>query len=296
MSEQRHPDPIAEGLQHGGQRLVQIVSVAVGVQQTLARRRQQLEAAQQAQDERTQRAEAQAQRAALTEARTRWSRVHDRKWLRQANLVDVAEAWGVAVPYASVNASAALAVRKCEERLRHLHPHAMSHYDRFRDEGETELHAMAQAAPFFARDPNVRTGEPAAQRAELYEGTGAEWAARLHGPGRGEWEESRQEQRARQIADELRTKLRLQGHDPHPEELLMVLEITTNLPEHIIARAVPATTRPDLTCSSDVQRAAEGFPLPIDEALETSSTQHIEAQTIRRTPPQVPDRNRRRNL
>ncbi|WP_152563820.1 hypothetical protein [Actinomadura welshii] len=291
---QQHPDPIAEGLQHSGQRLVQIVSAAVGVQQALAQRRHRLEAAQQATDQKAARAEARARRAAVAEARSRWDRAHDRKWLRQATLLDVAGAWGAAAPYADGNASAALAVRKCEEQLRRLHPHAMGHYDRLRDEGKDPLESMAQAAPFFTRDPNVRTGYPAATRGELHEGTGAEWAARPHGPDRGEWEEARQEQRAVQIADELRTKLRLQGREPQPDELRTVLEITTNLPEHVITKAVPATPRPQP--SRDVKGAAEDFPLSIDEALEMTSNRMLETPGPRRTPPQVPDRNRRRNL
>ncbi|NKZ03277.1 hypothetical protein [Actinomadura latina] len=290
---QQHPDPIAEGLQHSGQRLVQIVSAAVGVQQTFAQRRNRMKAIQQDRDEKADRAQAQLRRAALAEARSRWNRAHDRKWLRDAPLLDVAEAWGAAVPYADGNASAALAVRRCEERLRRLHPHAMSHYDRLRTEGTDALQAMKQAAPFFTRDPNVRTGDPAPGRAELHEGAGAEWAARVHGPDRAEWEEARQEHRAAQIAGELRAKLRSQGRDPQPEELRMVLEITTNLPEHVITKAVPADPRPRPT--RDVERAAEDFPLSIDEALEMSAKQSFEPSTPRRTSPQVPDRNRRRN-
>ncbi|MFA1551785.1 hypothetical protein [Actinomadura chokoriensis] len=291
---QQYPDPIAEGLQHSGQRLVQIVSAAVGVQQALAQRRSRLKTVQQARDEKAHRAQAQLRRAALADARSRWDRAHDRKWLREANLLDVAEAWGAAVPYADGNASAALAARRCEEQLRRLHPHAMSHYDRFRAEGTDPLQAMKQAAPFFTRDPNVRTGDPAPENAELHEGTGTEWAARVHGPDRAEWEQARQEQRATQLADELRTKLRSQGRDPQPEELRMVLEITTNLPEDTIAKAVPTGPRPRPT--QDVERAAEGFPFSVDEALEMSSTQSFESSAPRRTPPQAPDRNRRRNL
>lgn len=291
---QQHPDPIAEGLQHSGQRLVQIVSAAVGVRQAFAQRRHRLEAAQQATDQKAARAEAQARRAAMAEARSRWDRVHDRKWLRRASLLDVAEAWGAAAPYADGNAAAALAARKCEEQLRRLHPHAMSHYDRLREEGQDALAAMAEAAPFFTRDPNVRTGDPAPTRQELNEGTGAEWASRLHGPDRGEWEEARQEQRAIQIVDDLRARLRLQGREPQPEELRTVLEITTNLPEHIITKAVPGAPRAQP--SRDVEGAAEDFPLSIGEALEMSAKQTLESPASRRTTPRVPDRNRRRNL
>lgn len=291
---QQHPDPIAEGLQHSGQRLVQIVSAVVGAQQTLARRSHRLKATQQAMDEKAARADAQVRRAALAEARARWVRAHDRKWLGQANLLDVAEAWGAAVPYADGNAGAAFAVRNCEEQLRRLHPHAMSHYDRLRNEGKDAPEAMMQAAPFFSRDPNVRTGHPAPARGELHEGTGAVWAARPHGPDRGEWEEARQEQRAVQIADELRAKLRLHGHEPQPEELRTVLETATNLPAHVITKVVPE--RPRTRPPRDIEAAGEDFPLSVDEALEMASKQSPESQPARRTPPQAPDRNRRRNL
>ncbi|MFI0486765.1 hypothetical protein [Actinomadura sp. 9N215] len=293
---QNHPDPIAEGLHHGGQRLVQLVSVAAAGQQLLAQRKHRLEAAQQAMDREVARAEAKAQRAAMAEARSRWARAHDGKWLRKANLVDVAEAWGAAVPYAAENASAALAVRQCEEQLRRLHPHGMSHYDRLRGEGKDPLGAMARAAPFFIRDPNVRTGGPAPQRGELPEGTGAEWAARVHGPDRDEWEQARLEQRASQLADELRAKLEFQGREPHAAELRTVLETTTNLPDHIIAKAVPEAPHSYPDRSADVAKAAEDFPYSIDEALEMSAEQPIEVSRARRTQPQVPDRNRRRNL
>ncbi|GAA4238097.1 hypothetical protein GCM10022254_52610 [Actinomadura meridiana] len=293
---QNHPDPITEGLHHGGQRLVQLVSAVAAGQQLLAQRKHRLRAAQQAMDRETERAEAKARRATLAEARSHWVRAHDRKWLRTANLLDVAGAWGAAVSHADDNASATLAVRRCEEQLRRLHPHGMTHYDRLRGEGKGPLDAMAEAAPFFARDPNVRTGDPAPNRAQLPEGTGAEWAARVHGPDRGEWEQARQEQRAGQLAHDLRAKLRLQGREPQPAELRAVLEITTNLPEHAIAKAVPEAGRRDPDRGADIARAAEDFPFTIDEALETTAKRPSEAPPARRTPSQVPDRNRRRNL
>ncbi|MWA02346.1 hypothetical protein F8568_022435 [Actinomadura sp. LD22] len=293
---QQHPDPIAEGLQHGGQRLVQIVSVVVGAQQALAHRRHRLELVRRVQDEAVRRAEEHAERTASAEARARWSRAHDRKWLRDAKLLDVAEVWGAAVPYAPTNESAARALGKCEERLRDLHPHAVSHYDRHRGEGRQPLEAMTLAAPFFSRDPNVRTGDPAPRREELSEGTGAEWTTRLHGPDRGEWERARQEQRATQLADQLRARFQSDGRTPNPEELRTVLEITTNLPEDIIAKAVPMTRQTHPGRGADVERAAEDFPLSIDEALEMSASRPFETAAAHRPTTQAPDRNRRRNL
>ncbi|QFG22891.1 hypothetical protein [Actinomadura sp. WMMB 499] len=287
---QQHPDPINEGLIHSGQRIVQIVTLAVGAKEAWDRRRSRLKLAEQS-------AEIHARRAALAEARSRWSLAHDRKWLHQANLIDVAEAWGAAVPYAAENASAASAVGKCEERLRELHPHAMSHYDRFRAENKDPLAAMREAAPYFDRDPNIRTGEPAAPRKELHEGAGDRWAATVHGPDRGEWEEARQEQRGRQIADDLRTRLQAQGREPEPQELRTVLEVTTNLPEHIIARAVPAPAGPSRHHrTTDTGPAAEDFPLPIDQALAMTANQPFPSASARRSEAPSPDRNRRRNL
>ncbi|MEV5830483.1 hypothetical protein AB0L25_33445 [Spirillospora sp. NPDC052242] len=287
---QQHPDPINEGLTHSGQRIVQIVTLAVGAKEAWDRRRSRLRLAEQS-------AEAHARRTALAEAQSRWSPAHDRRWLRQASLLDVAEVWGAAVPYAPENASAASAVGKCEERLRELHPHAMSHYDRIRNENKDPLTAMREAAPFFSRDPNIHTGEPAAPRQALHEGMGDNWAATMHGPDRTEWDEARQEQRGRQIADNLKARLQAEGREPEPEELRTVLEVTTNLPEHIIARAVPVPTesarqRGAFGCGP----AAEDFPFPIDEALAMTAKQPVQTSPARRPDALTPDRNRRRNL
>ncbi|MBB5136192.1 hypothetical protein HNP84_005936 [Thermocatellispora tengchongensis] len=82
-------------------------------------------------------------------------------------IVEVARVWGAAVPYMDDDLSAATAVRLTEQRLRQLHPHAMEHYDRLRATGLDHTRAMLRAAPFFTRDPNVRTGHPAPSRAAL---------------------------------------------------------------------------------------------------------------------------------
>jgi hypothetical protein len=46
-------------------------------------------------------------------------------------------------------------MRKCEERLRDLHPYGMARYDRLRADGLGPAEAMQQAAPFFARPPQA---------------------------------------------------------------------------------------------------------------------------------------------
>ncbi|WP_433234880.1 hypothetical protein [Actinomadura nitritigenes] len=285
----QHPDPIAEGFSHGGERMIQILALATALKQSYAQRAARLRAAELARDVAAERTESAAQQAAFAEARSRWVRAHDRKWLQQAGLLHVAEAWGAAVPFAAESSSAAAAVRKCENRLRDLHPHAMTHYDRARSEGKEPLDAMRQAAPFFTRNPHVRTGEPATVRPTLAEGNGAEWAATIHGPSRSDWENARQEQRAQDITDQLRSQPQQRG----PDELRTVLEATTNLPTEVITKVTTPAPGPQ---THQARLAAEGFPFTIDQALEISAERPGETTSTRRTATQTTDRNRRRNL
>ncbi|MFB4298486.1 hypothetical protein [Actinomadura sp. NTSP31] len=287
----QYPDPVAEGFSHSGERMIQIITMATALKQGYARRAARLQAAELARDAAAERAESAAQQAAFSEARARWVRAHDRKWLQHAGLLHVAEAWGAAVPHAADSASAAGAMGKCEKRLRDLHPHAMSHYDRARTDGMEPLEAMRKAAPFFTRDPNVRTGEPAAARPALAEGSGAEWVATIYGPHRSDWENARQEQRAHRIADQLRDRLHSQGREPRPDELRTALKATTNLPDEVITKAAAASGT-----SAQARLAAEGFPFTVDQALEMSARQPFGSPAARKTPVQAPDRNRRRNL
>ena len=296
MTAQQYPDPIVEGFTHSGERLIQIITVVAVLEQGYVRRLARLGAAKATRDAAVERAAAELQRAALAEARARWARAHDRNWLRQASLIHTAETWAAAVPYAADEQSAAAAVRNCEERLRDLHPHAMSHYDRFRTRGETHLGAMKLAAPYFTRDPHVRTGRPAPPRPELAEGSGARWAATAHGPHLSDLEEARRQQRGHQIVTAILERLRAEGREPHPGELRAVLEATTNLPDDTIAKLVPEPASASPGPAAQVRLAAAGFPFSIDEALEMHMNRPSESPAVRRPQRQSPDRNRRRSL
>jgi hypothetical protein len=92
---------------------------------------------------------------------------HDARWLAQADLLQAARVWSAAAAYADADPAAAAAERKCEQRLRALHPYAMAWYDRLRSEGAGAFDAMRQAMPLFARAPHTRPGDPAAQRRAL---------------------------------------------------------------------------------------------------------------------------------
>ncbi|MDL4770712.1 hypothetical protein [Actinomadura xylanilytica] len=295
MTTEQHPDPIAEGFTHSGQRMVQIVALAAVVQQTCTQYKDRLRAARETREAEAEQAATRDLKAAFEEARSRWAPAHDRQWLRDADLLHVAQAWGAAVPYAADHTSAASVVAKCEERLRGLHPHAMSHYDRFREHGQDPLSAMSNAGTYFTRNPNVRTGDPAPRRPELPEGTEPNWPATIHTPDRTEPEEARQEQRARKIIDELGERLRIQGRDVDPTQMRTVLEVTTNLPDHIITKATGPTVRPYPRPSPQAGPAAEDFPHTIDQALAMAAKQPFEEASTRKSPPQSQDRNRRRN-
>lgn len=287
----QHPDPIAAGFSHGGERMIQILAMASALRQGYAQRAARLRAAELAQDTAAERAESTAQQAAFAQARAQWVRAHDRNWLQQAGLLHVAEAWGAAVPYAADSSSAAAAIRKCEKRLRDLHPHAMTHYDRARADGMEPLDAMRKAAPFFTRDPDVRTGQPATARPELTKGSGAEWAATIYGPNRSDWENARQEQRAHHLANQLSNRLRGHGREPNSDELRTALETATNLPNEVISKVAVTSGS-----STQARLADEGFPFTIDQALEMSADRPFASPAARKVPVQAPDRNRRRNL
>ncbi|MBA9002841.1 hypothetical protein [Thermomonospora cellulosilytica] len=264
MTEQ-HPDPVNEGLAHSGQRIVQLLALATVARQAYQRRLHRLQHAQRTRQLAAERQAEQARRALFEQARSRWAPALDPTWLRQADLLRVAEAWSAALPYSPHHAAAASAVDKCEERLRRLHPHAMDHYDRFRDSGLSHLEAMREAAPFFSRDPNVRTGEPAANRQSLTEGTGAQWTSSEQDQGLAERQDHRLEQQALRIINELKT----QGpEDLTPEDLRIALETATNLPGRIITRAVQQATRTTGEADGTASASAEANHRPQTTAAQ----------------------------
>jgi len=281
---EQHSEPIAEGLTHTGQRLTQFIALAVIGGQAYQRRLQRVQHAQRTQHLEAHRRAELARRAFFEQARSRWAPVHDPKWLQQADLLQVARAWSAAIPYSTAHRAAAIAVDKCEERLRRLHPHGMGHYDRFRNQGLSRLEAMREAIPFFARDPNVRTGEPAGDRHPLPEGTGTRWVDSGHSPGLHEQRARRQEQQALKLINELQTQ---SSQDLSPEDLRLALEVATNLPHHIIAQAVREATRATDPSASEISG-------------DSKTTPHQEKNRVpasRRHPTQgphpAPDRRRR---
>ena len=147
-----HPDPFRDAMQDVVYRAVQVGSFAMTAAQVYAYHRRAQARITAEQDHRARRALNAQVRAERDADRARWAPALDPAWLRNASLIETAQAWGAALPYADRNVpwhepAAATAMTRCEERLRHLHPYAMAHYDRLRSEGLGPARGDARSRP-----------------------------------------------------------------------------------------------------------------------------------------------------
>jgi hypothetical protein len=222
-----------------------------GAAYEIAARRKAIRAAGEAARTQQQLRVAEEQGKALREAaRARWAPALNAQWLAQADLVQAGRVWGAAAAFADSNPQAAAALRKAEERMRALHPYAMSRYDRLRYEGARPLEAMRNAIYLFAREPAARPGQPAAPRPALEPATPgvSPWPDAGEVPGTGAPEpvpgpDSGQValRRGQQIAAQMQDRaLAERGSRLSPEELAVALEATTTLPAEVIARLARA--------------------------------------------------------
>ena len=302
----QHPDPLNQSLSQGAERVTHLGSIVMAAVQVFARYRAQREREDATEDRHTARAVREQIRSDHQHARATWAPAHDARWLRQADVLQTAQTWGAAAPYAETDPGAAAAMRKSEQRLRTLHPHAMARYDRLRAEGMSPLDAMREATPLFARDPDVRTGDPAPHRRSLDAPpeTGIIWTAAdpPHGPNndpvaqrRADWAE----QRGWEIIERLQARARTADRpELAPDELATVLEAVTNLPEETIIKITgqarkdgqavsagatqpagalrdPGTADAVNTCAAArtaAQVAAESFPYTITQAINAATT------------------------
>ena len=249
-----------------------------------ARRKAQRNAAKTIRGERALRELQDQERAAYQLARAGWALARDPRFLDQADLLQAARAWSAAAAYADADPEAADAVRKCEQRLRVLHPYAMAWYDRLRGEGAAPLDAMREALPLFARAPHARPGDPVAERRGL---------AAPDSPGTASWDSSaddagvaqaaadssatrQAEQRGQQIVQELQARaLAERGYALTPDELVTTLGATTTLPGDVIARLARATSQDRVAWAlSDPAPtiSAAPRPPPSPAASRTAST------------------------
>ena len=160
MEPQTHPDPFADAVSHGIQRVIQIASSAATGAQVLAYLKRDRTRTRAQTDERDRRAQAAQMRAEQAAARANLAAIRDPNWLPNADVGQAAHAWGLSMPYADsgtpwYDPSAAAVMRRAERRLRVLHPTAMARYDRLRSEGAEPAAAMREAAPMFGYPPRA---------------------------------------------------------------------------------------------------------------------------------------------
>jgi hypothetical protein len=279
MEPGRYSDPLEDALSHSAQRVAQLASLAAAAGQVALQRKALHDALVAGPaDSRATRSLRQQQQALRQEARMTWAAAHDPQWLARADLVQTARAWAGAVTFADSDPSASSAQRKCEQRLRLLHPYGMNYYDRLCSEGVAPHDAMSQAAPLFARPPTARPGDTEPARPALTEGTLGDMtegaASSDHGEPRSELGQPQEaEERGQQIADQLQARARAAGRPLlGPAELALVLETVTNLPDDLITKI---SHRPGQHSQpgtrSATQVAAECFPHTVSAAFRNSA-------------------------
>lgn len=281
MDAETHPDPFRDAMQHGLHRAVQMASCAVTAGQVYIYQQKTQARTVTERDERTRRALQAQARAERETARTAWAPALDPAWLNNASLIDSAQAWSAATPYADKAApwyepAAATAMRKCEDRLRQLHPYAMARYDRLRADGIGPAEAMREAAPLFARAPHAHDA-PSVPRPALSAGNGGPaWTASQPGyTTRLSADAQVLERRGRQILEAIQDRAGEQGRRPlGPAEQRTVLEAITSLPPEIINRVVKPTAAGNVVHGAPVRTAKpwqQDFPLPIREVVASAA-------------------------
>lgn len=245
MEPAHYADPLEEALSQASQRVAQFASLTGAMAQVILQRRALHDARQATRDdERAVRVIEEQERLIQRQVRLSWAPAHDPQWLAHADLLQTGRAWAGAASYADTDPAAASALRKCEDRLRKLHPYAMARYDRLRGDGISPLDSMRETVPLFGRSPHARVGDPAPFRHAL----GADAGPDVPQPANHAFVDpaepwpaddslDRAEQRGRQIIERLQSSARSVGRpELGPDELAMILEAATNLPEDMIGR------------------------------------------------------------
>lgn len=285
----QHSDPMREAVGHGARLAAEIGAICGALAQVALQHRALKKAAQAAKEEQAAQFADGLRRADHAAAEAAWAPARDPEWLAQAGVLDVARAWGAAVPYAAEDQGADAAMRACERRLGDLHPYGMSHYWRLREAGAGPVEAMTGAAPMFDLHPNPRPGDPAPARLPI--AVASQEAARSTG-------ESDSPDQAKTLADadadnvghdpavrrgsaiaaRLQHAATVNGLDPPgPGELRVALQERTNLSPAAIEAVVAKSARPRLPSESPVKGPAVArhpaavtpldFPVPVSAAM-----------------------------
>jgi hypothetical protein len=294
MTGDEHLDVIDEAIRTAARDTVAIASILTALIREGLQFKARVERLREEKDKqawREQQAQLDAERAT---ARARWAPGNDGAWVREAGLLDVAEVWAAAVPFADrgrelFEESAESAVLNCENRIRDIHPYAMSRYDRLRADGMGPAEAMYEALPLFTRPAHVyeRAGvvRPALDPGD---GFGYQWAATVYGPTRFEMEDAQQRQRGAQILEQIQDQALRDGRMPLTlDEQRVALETTTSLTPRQIAvtvqtaSAAPAPRRP----------WRQDFPFPIRDVLAVAAAakERGHGASASQVPPRQPE-------
>lgn len=292
MEPGQHTNPLEEALSHGSRRVAELASLTGATAQVVLQRRALHNARNAAGHEAATRILDEQERLIHQQARLSWAPAHDPQWLARADLPEAGRAWASAASYADADPAAASAMRKCEDRIRVLHPYAMARYDRLRADGMSPLDAMHNTVPFFGYSPDARVSDPAPGHPALAAGTASpEQDARPASehargsaaePEPGPDGDRKAEWRGRQIVARLQSGARAAGRpELGADELAMVLEATTNLPGEMIdklARQAAAEGR----ARSEEYRAAgaeRARAAGLDGAIDLAATASADEQT-----------------
>lgn len=291
MEPGHYTDPLEEALSRGSQQVAQFASLVGAAAQVIWQHKALRDARNTARGD--QRATAildQQERLLRQQARLGWAAAHDPQWLSHADLLHTGRAWAAAASATDADPAAESAMRKCEDRLRGLHPYAMARYDRLREDGVNPIDAMRETTPLFSRAPFARTGEPGPDRASLLKGTGNDTQPRAgEDPARADAAQEssdrpvaspdavteKAEVRGRQIAERLQARARTARRRGYTaDELTVVLEAATNLPDDEIERIVRGAATEDSAQAGRYQSAAQlaavDFPVSASDVVRAA--------------------------
>ena len=285
MNDAQYPDLFQDAAWTAAREIVEVAPVIAALARAYLQHRARAERTRAVHDEQAKRALQAQERAERDAARQWWAPANDPQWLRAANLTDTTAAWCAAVHYAdpataSFEPSAAAAVEHCEARLRELHPHMMTRYDRLREDGLERVEAMRETAPLLMRSPNVREHGGRARLALTNQGLGHPWVDAVHGPGREGFDAHVAEvevARGKRIIGTLQARARAEGRSPLSEdEQRTFLEATTNLPPELIRRAVTPAAPPKR------RPWEQDFPFPIQHVVAVTRVPESSAPAVPR--------------
>lgn len=253
MTENQFPDPFGEAVGQAGREVKTMAYVTALFIGAYLRHQAQAEQKMVLRDEQAKRAAAARERAERDAVRARWAPALDRRWLRGANAVELADTWVAAVPYADpasdlYERSAELAADNCEARLNDLHPYAMNHYHRLRADGLSRPEAMKESLPLFLNHPHAQPQDSSPRLSLTAQGLDHRPPDQAYGPDRAGFDQHvtrQQTARGQRIVGQMQSRA-LSSDRPllSTDEQRTALINATNLPPAVIGQIVPSGPAP----------------------------------------------------